>query len=334
MKLNQLFCNNAVLQANQPVFVFGTGKGSCFVEIDNLSKKEVFTEENWCIELPSHDYGGPYEMRVILDGEEQILSEIYFGDVFLLAGQSNNQVKLFETKTPKEEYQGNDRLRLFTLERPEDGEFFFPSDGWVCAKEDNVDKWPAIGYLTGNIHSKNTDRAVGLIACYQGASMIQSWMPKGILVNTELDIASEETSGEQRVKEYLRWNHDGFLYKKMFLPIVPFGIKAVIWYQGESNTDTPDNTKEIHYGLLKLLISTWRTDLKNENLHFFIIQLPDYIYGNPEGWKAVQMAQVEAAQNTQNAYCIECSDICEDNHIHPATKLPLAQRIADITKNI
>lgn len=334
MKLNQLLGNNAVLQANQPVFIFGTGKGTVYVQIDNLSKAQSFTEENWCLELPSHSYGGPYEMRVVLNGDEQILSGIYFGDVFLLSGQSNNQVKLFETKTPKKEYQGNARLRLFTMERPEDGEFFSPADGWVSAEETNVDKWPAIGYLTGNIHSKNTDRAVGLIACYQGASMIQSWLPKGVLVNTELDIASEETSGDKRVKEYLLWNHDGFLYEKMFMPIVPFGIKAVIWYQGESNTDTPDNTKEVHYGLLKMLISRWRKDLRNENLHFFIIQLPDYIYGNDEGWPAVQKAQKKIAETTENTYCIKSSDICENDHIHPATKLPLAQRIADMTKKL
>lgn len=334
MKLNQLFCNNAVLQANQPCFIFGTGAGTAFVQIDNLSKEANFTEDFWCIELPSHPYGGPYEMKVILNGEEQILSDIYFGDVYLLSGQSNNQVKLFETKTPKEEYQKNKRLRLFTVQRPEEGEFFSPEDGWVCAEESNVDKWPAIGYLTGNILSKNQDRAIGLIACYQGASMIQSWMPKGVLVNTELDIASEERSGDKRVKEYLLWNHDGFLYENMFLSIVPFGMKAVIWYQGESNSDTPDNTKEVHSGLLKMLISGWRSDLKNENLHFFIIQLPDYIYGNPEGWKAIQLAQLEVAETTENTYCIKSSDICENDHIHPATKLPLAQRIAELAKNL
>ena len=334
MKLNQIFCDHTVLQADKPVFVFGTGKGTAVVQIDNLSKEESFSEENWCIELPSHTYGGPYEMRVTLNGEEQIFSDIYFGDVYLLAGQSNNQVKLFETKTPKEEYQGNDRLRLFTVQRPEEGEFFSPEDGWVCAEDNNVDKWPAIGYLTGNILSKSQNRAIGLIACYQGASMIQSWLPKGVLVNTELDIASEETSGDKRVREYMLWNHDGFLYDNMFSALVPFGMRGVIWYQGESNSDTPDNTSEIHSGLLKMLISRWRNDLKNEGLHFFIIQLPDYIYGNQEGWKAIQTAQAEVAEATQNTYCIKSTDICEHDHIHPATKLPLAQRIAKLIEKL
>lgn len=334
MKLNKLFCNNAVLQANQPIFIFGTGKGTAYIQIDNLSKEAFFSEESWCIELPSHNYGGPYEMKVILDGEEQILSDIYFGDVYLLSGQSNNQVKLFETNTPKEEYQTNSRLRLFTVQRPEEGEFFSPEDGWVCAEENNVDKWPAIGYLTGNILSKNQDRAIGLIACYQGASMIQSWMPKGVLANTELHIASEEASGDKRVKEYMLWNHDGFLYENMFSTLVPFAMKAVIWYQGESNSDTPDNTSEVHLSLLKMLISQWRNDLKNEKLHFFIIQLPDYIYGNPEGWKAIQLAQFKVAETTENTYCIKSSDICENDHIHPATKLPLSKRIAELAEKL
>ncbi|MBQ2758827.1 MAG: hypothetical protein IJE93_03580 [Clostridia bacterium] len=90
----------------------------------------------------------------------------------------------------------------------------------------------------------------------------------------------------------------------------------------------------MHSGLLKLLISMWRKDLKNESLQFFIIQLPDHIYGNHEGRKAIQSAQAEVAESTENTYCIKSSDICENDHIHPATKLPLAQRIAYMTKKL
>lgn len=331
MKINSIFTDNMVLQANAPVRIFGEGAGEIYAQIDNLSGSVSCNGEKFVLELSSHDYGGPYDMKITLNGEERIIKNIYFGDVFLVAGQSNLQLKLFETVTPKEEYKSNPLLRLFTLERPEEGEFFFPKDGWVVAEEESVDKWTAIGYLCGNIHSQKTGHAVGLVACYQGASMIQSWLPKGILNGTECDIATEEKSGHMRPPEYMLWNGDGFLYNKMFLKYAPFATKAVIWYQGESNSEPPENKTEIYVGMLRRLIEKWREDLKDDKLPFIVVQLPNLNgVSCPEGWDAVKRAQAQITDVCENTFCVVSEDICEDNHIHPPTKLPLAQRIAEL----
>ena len=331
MKLNAIFSDNMVLQANAPVRMFGEGAGEVYAEIDGVSGSVINEGESFLLELPSHDYGGPYDMKITLDGEEIILENVCFGDVFLIAGQSNLQLKMHETNTPREEYKSNPNLRLFTLRRLEEGEFFFPEDGWIVAEENNVDKWTAIGYLFGNMHSEKTGHAVGLVACYQGASMIQSWLPKGILENTECHIAIEEESGHMRPKEYMLWNGDGVLYNEMFMKYAPFSTKAVIWYQGESNTEPPENKCDIYVGMLRRMIAKWREDLKNESLTFIVIQLADLNgVSCPEGWLEVQKAQAKIPEVCENAYCVKCADICENNHIHPPTKLPLAKRIAEI----
>ena len=174
MKLNQVFSHNMVLQAEKRVFVFGEGEGKACVSIDGMKAEASSRNGKWIAELPCHGYGGPYDMNVNLNGEEIVLRNVYFGDVVLLAGQSNLQLKLFETNTPESEYETNSLVRSFILRRPEEGEFYFPEDGWIQAHKDNVGKWPAIGYLAAKEGSKRTGHAVGIIGCYQGASMIQS----------------------------------------------------------------------------------------------------------------------------------------------------------------
>lgn len=335
MKLNQLFCDGAVLQANKTVRVFGEGKGTVAVEIDGITASAEFKEENWVLELEPHNYGGPYEMKIVMNGEETVLNDIYFGDVFVLAGQSNLQFKLQVSNTSEEFYETNPKLRLFSTERIEKlGEFFFPEDGWVKAEKENVGKWSAVGYLAGNVYSKSTDHAVGLITCYQGASMIQAWLPKGTLDGTECDIACEARSGHLRRQQYMDWSHDGQLYEFTFLKIAPFAVKTVIWYQGESNTHPPENTTELYKGMLRRLINIWRKDLMEEKLPFVVVQLANYLSGNKEGWPAVQKAQVEIPQEMEEVYSLISGDLCEDNDIHPPTKLPLAQRLAKLLEEI
>lgn len=58
------------------------------------------------IELDPHDYVGPYCMTVTLDGEQAVFEDIHFGDVCLLGGQLNMQLKLREPNEPTQSYVG------------------------------------------------------------------------------------------------------------------------------------------------------------------------------------------------------------------------------------
>lgn len=44
MKLNAIFSDNMILQANKPIYVFGSGRGKAIVEI---SDKESHTFNMW-----------------------------------------------------------------------------------------------------------------------------------------------------------------------------------------------------------------------------------------------------------------------------------------------
>ena len=276
-------------------------------------------------------------MLVDLNGVKSVIKNIYFGDVYLLAGQSNNQFKLHDSNTPTEYYNDNSDLLLYTVDRLEvPGEPFKSSDGWISAKKSDVGEWPALGYLFGDILTKNSNRKIGLIACYQGASLIQSWLPKGILEGTDLFVPTELRASGIRNPAYSAWNGDGMLYNGMLSKILPFALNGVVWYQGESNSGGGDSKIEVYSGILKLLVNTWRKDFYDNNLKFIIVQIHDLVsvLNNADnGWRNVQSAQEIVCNDILNTFLVKSADISETDDIHPKTKLPLAKRIADVIMN-
>lgn len=356
MKLNEIFADHMILQANKPVHIFGEGEGVAKAELAGETGQIICEGGCWCISLPAKDYGGPYVLRVELNGVATEICDVYFGDVFLLSGQSNNQLKMWQTNTPDEYYRNNDALRLFTVDRLEDqgthvltedgwksfsadgteqcmeGEHYRAKDGWISAVKEEIQFWPALGYLMGNVLS--ADRKVGLIACYQGASQIQSWLPNHFLEGTEQFMPLERRAWAAQAPEYSAWNGDGMLYEGMLEKILPFSLKAVLWYQGESNSGGEDGRREIYSGILAKLIEKWREDFRDEELLFLVVQIHDFTYEIEARsyWTEVQAGQEMACQQVSNAVLIRSGDICEHDTIHPPTKLPLAMRIVDALK--
>ena len=63
-------------------------------------------------------------------------------------------------------------------------------------------------------------------------------------------------------------NGHGFIYNGMIHPLIPFAIKGVLWYQGESNAGRAFQYRSC----FPLLISSWRKQWKNE-FPFYFVQL-------------------------------------------------------------
>ena len=117
------------------------------------------------------------------------------------------------------------------------------------------------------------------------------------------------------------------LFNGMIHPIIPFGIKGVIWYQGEANSAEPIPYK----AELPALINDWRAYWGQGDFSFLIVQLPNFMPRRPEpsesSWAATREAQAKACSlpNTGLAVTI---DIGEPGNIHPSDKLDVARRLA------
>ena len=253
------------------------------------------------------------------------LKNVYFGDVILLGGQSNMQFKLWESSEPKENYKGNDNVRLYTVDRMETGERFSSRDGWVPLSLENAPYFSAIGYYVAQ-GLANKDRKIGLIACYQGASVIQSWMSKDVALVPEFEI-------ENRFADhvwYPIWNDDGVLWENMMEKILPFAFNTVLWYQGESNASVDE--ANIYMDMLKAMILGWRRYFKNDNMRFIVIQLADHLDRAGYAWEKIQSEQLRAQDEIPLVKTVICRDVCDNIDIHPREKDVLSQRIVALLK--
>jgi sialate O-acetylesterase len=205
------------------------------------------------------------------------------------------------------------------------GEHFASRDGWVELTKENAPNFSAIGYYVAS-GLATPERKIGLIACYQGASVIQSWMPRVDALVPEFKIENRFADHEW----FPIWNDDGVLWEHMMEKIIPFAFNTVLWYQGESNASVDESN--IYLEFLRALISSWRREFKNDNMRFVIIQLADHLDRAGYAWEKIQSEQLRAQDEIPLVNTVICRDVCDNIDIHPKEKDILSQRIVNLLK--
>ena len=311
-----------VLQANRPIRIFGEGTGK--VEISFLGgvySLESQTQE-WCIEMPAQAYGGPYTMKIVLDGEENIIQDVMIGEVLLIAGQSNAEWPVKSETTAQTYAKENPAIRFASLGGySEEEQRLTEMLGWLKKGEKNFEKCSAIGkHLAEMLHEK-LGVAIGIIGCYKGASIIQAWNKKEIVECSKYYVPKAERNLNYSL--YGNWNEDGFLYENIFKKIGCYSVSQVVWYQGESNTSEKESAVYLH--LLEEMIADWRKVLQYDNLPFIVVEIHNYFYRQDEAWYTMQRAQKQA-DKIPFVRVVENED-CIDEEIHPKDKYNISKRI-------
>jgi sialate O-acetylesterase len=125
-------------------------------------------------------------------------------------------------------------------------------------------------------------------------------------------------------------NRPTLIYNAMINPILPYTIKGVIWYQGESNADRATQYRQ----LFPLLINDWRQKWGEGNFPFYFVQIANYNATDQlpaADWPALRDAQLSTLSlpNTGIAVTI---DIGDANRIHPQNKQEVGRRLALIAR--
>lgn len=112
-------------------------------------------------------------------------------------------------------------------------------------------------------------------------------------------------------------------YNGMIAPIGRYGVKGVLWYQGESNASrTP-----IRYAdKMAALIQCWRETFGEPNLPFLYAQLPNIAF-EARGWAKLRDEQRKALA-VGNTAMVVLLGAGEDNDLHPLDKDTVGTRFA------
>ncbi len=327
MILNKIYTSNMVFPAGKTITVCGTGEGSAEITFNGVTKAVSSEGGSWKVQFPSMGYGGPYELTFTYDGKKTVLDNIYIGEVFLMAGQSNMHFRLKGSSTPKEEWKSNKMLRLFNVDRMEEGDYFTSKDGWVECEAETAGEWSAIAYYVGQQISAKSNIAVGVIVCAQGASVIETWVPAGTFESRGIIVPHDKKFLDHFHEIFGRWNGDGVLYNFSLSQVIPYPLSAVVWYQGESDFSMEEAV--VYKDELKALIEVWRKDFNDSELPFVVVQIADFEGRVGDIWSTIQKAQYEIQLEVANVASVKSADVCETDDIHPKTKDKLAFRICD-----
>ena len=155
--------------------------------------------------------------------------------------------------------------------------------------------------------------------------ILGGWMAKAEYALPPLDAAGKKAVPPLTGQHVL----PGRLFNGMMHPILPYAIRGVLWYQGESNT----GNASLYRTSFPLLIKDWRQHWQQGDFPFYFCQLANYrAKTNQPGesvWAELREAQAKTL-SVPNTGMVVLIDTGESEDIHPQSKQVAGERLARI----
>jgi len=322
----------------------------------------------WSVKLPATSAGGPYDL-VVKGSTEAHFADILAGDVWFASGQSNMAFRLKDEKYAGEAIANANHPEIRFLQVPQKAsrELFRPEPKWEAATPQTATQFSAVAYYFARDLQADLKVPIGIINSSWGGTLAEAWIPLAAL-NADpnfKDLRAQWDKNVQHDPEVLKkyqadmkaWreaadearkngseppqkppivagpndsNTPGLLFQSMIEPFVPFALRGVIWYQGESNGWAPG---ERYHQLFSMLIREWRAAWAQPDLPFLFVQLPNYEAGNPAGtnWADVRGAQAQVLEMPGTGMAVTI-DLGDTKDIHPKNKRDVGGRLALVAR--
>ncbi|UOR03550.1 sialate O-acetylesterase [Hymenobacter aerilatus] len=338
--MSSLFTDNMVFQQQAECAVWGWAKAGSTITVAPSWGKQKYTAKAdaagaWRLKVKTPAAGGPYTLSFSGDDKPVKLTNVLVGEVWLCGGQSNMEMPMKGFKgqpvlnsNEAVLHSKNDQLRLYTVPRSsvtEVQENSKPSP-WRVAEPEAVSNFSATAYYFGRLLQEQLHVPVGLLHCSYSGSFIEAWMD---VENLKQFAGVKIPAKGDTIKQVSRTATT--LYNGMLHPIEGYGIKGVIWYQGESNYDRPDEYQK----MLAAMVKQWRTKWGMGDFPFYYAQIAPFDYtrtsknkGGKYNSAFVRDAQRKAQEQIPNSAMAVLLDVGEEANIHPMRKEPGGTRLA------
>ena len=336
--LPSLLGDNMVLQQQANVKFWGKAAANKKITLTPSWNGKVYKAKSdadgkWSLFVETPAAGGPYTIA-LSDGESLVLNNVLIGEVWLCSGQSNMEmpVKGF-TGQPIDNSQAtivsansSSNIRMFTVKRDH---CLIPKDelsggSWELNTPASVANFSAAAYFFGRQLQQTLNVPIGLVASSWSASKIEAWMDRKTLERfpeVDLSILDKKSANENfNVTPTL-------LYNAMIHPLKSYIFKGIIWYQGESNSLSPD----LYSQLFAQWAELWRSTFSNSTLPIYYVQLAPYSSSmgkNELNLPIFRDRQFQSMREIPNVGMAFTSDIGNEFCIHPPQKQKVGERLA------
>lgn len=332
IKLPAIFCDNMVLQQQTEVAIWGKANPNGSVKVTTSWNNKSFSalalaDGSWKVKVVTPKAGGPYEVT-ISDGKTLKLKNVLIGEVWVCSGQSNMEMPMkgyrnqpIQGSADAIVLSSNPDIRLFTVKKATSLEPLADFTGdWQLCEPENVSNFSATAYYFGLMLNKALHVPVGLINTSWGGTRIEPWISEMGCKNFDW-----VKLPEKKPVENLSQQTPTVLFNAMINPLIGYGIRGAIWYQGESNRNEPKEYQKLMPGL----IENWRSLWGIGDFPFYYMQIAPFDYG-VSGLNSAYLreAQLKASTAISNIGMACIMDIGEKDCIHPSHKETGSKRLA------
>ena len=250
-------------------------------------------------------------------------------------------------------------IRMFTGESAKTYEPQAEIKGqWLVSNPENVPGFSAVGYFFARDLQREIKQPVGILTLAFGASTAEAWIRREALAADPLlkpildrfdeavrfyrtnpsapaeqapqppqTINARPAPPPRQQRDPVQDQHyPTVLFNGMIRPVIPYAIRGVIWYQGESIVGR-DQGVALYPRVQATLIQDWRKLWAQGDFPFYIVQLAalQNISNNPRVREG--QAAVLSLPHTGMAVTI---DIGDPKDVHPHNKQDLGDRLARI----
>ena len=217
LKVPGFFDDRMVLQAGEPITIWGTGEPRTRVHLTIAAEADwtetlaaahgnVGANGRWSLQLPAQEASyASYRIELVGVGGMQIWEEVQFGEVWFAAGQSNMEWpmsratgwnELRQRMTEDHRYRGLlSRVRFYDAQYTATGgggawskqtvegmqPHSFRRGKWSRADEDDFHRMSAVAWYFAHFLQRKLDCPVGVIEVAAGGTPTEAWVDPAVL---------------------------------------------------------------------------------------------------------------------------------------------------------
>lgn len=363
--LAPVFSDSMVFQANKPIKIFGSCKKGTelVVSFPHQEVKIKTKEDAFSVEIaPMNITKQGFSFTVSTKKQIQTIYNCLVGEVFFIAGEANIRFPLKDSYNPYVReiqlirYFQVPRVPYLNAEKDYPKHFEF-NPCWQVSNQESANPFSAIGYFISIGLFENLNIPIGIISYSENDLSIFSLIEeKNILSSTKLRRMIVEYQKEQEKYEfeheylsifeqelsYIRegssyrtlpmgprhFNRPGGMHQLLSAILSSYPIKAMIYYQGESDWAQVD----IYDEAFRSMVDSMRRLFNDRKLPIVYVQLAGYAYPglDKKHMAALRNAQALCMNSSEHIYMATAIDLGDPSNVTPKDKFPIAERITNV----
>ena len=322
----------------------------------------------WKIELETPQAGGPYSIKIqgenSIELKDVLIGEVWICSgqsnmSFPLQYSDSAKVEIAGANYPS--------IRYFGVKRQYGSQPFpdYAGSLWKTTSSRTAGSFSAVAYYFAKKIHRDLRVPVGIVCAAWSGTPAEAWTPEATLQNDDslhfylrrwreiprnvgadsvkfqLALANwyknKDSAGRARRKPdeprtyyyYQKpWCEPAVLFNGMINPVIPYSVKGILWYQGESNVSEADNYEHLFTALIRSWRKQWRRAGGQDQLPFYFVQIAPFDYSSLDAAAKLREAQYNVMRKTDGTGMAVTIDLGNMNNIHFTHKKQVGDRLA------